>query len=1555
ASLLITTQELRPILTEYTGDVLYLDEIPSLPLPSAKINADVKPQDTFILLYTSGSTGVPKGVKLTHANIVCNINWYIKRYELTEEDRCGEYASYGFDMHMYDPYSALSAGAAAVVVPDEYRLDFHELNEYYERNKVTHVFMTTQVGRQFAVSVQNHSLKTLTVGGEKLVTLDPPKEYTFINGYGPTETTMLVSAMDVVKAEMNIPIGKPLDNTKLYVVDENLRRLPIGAIGELLIAGLRVGDGYLNRPDKTAEVFIKNPFEKGEYENAYRSGDIVRYRSDGNIEFIGRRDGQVKINGFRIELTEVEAVIRDYPGVKDATVAAFDHPAGGKFIAAYVVGDEPLDTNAIGEFIKERKPPYMVPAAFMQLEKIPLNQNSKVNKRALPKPELKSHAKSADTATAAPLNVLEKELKDIVAKIVNSEDFGITDHLGDLGITSISGISLATAVFRKYGVQVKVRELVSHGSIQSIENDILTHLLYSQKEEKEESSSVREPAAASKKACRLTFAQQGVFAECQANPDTVQYNIPVDISMPQGVDEKRLEAAVRTVIDAHPYICCRFVPDKDGEIIQEAIPDFKLQIPVRELSDTEFDGYRQEFVRPFDLSSGPAFRFEIIKTGDKVHLLADLHHLISDGASEDIFVKQLCLALDGKEIEKENYDYYAFAAEESIDEETEAFFEEKMADAGEATRIIPDVFEEGLPHTERSARIATDISSVTEFSKKAGITPASLYLAAAFLTLSRFVCEDTAAIATVSNGRSNLKLSDTMGMFVNTLPLSARLDNSEKTEDYLKRVSKLFSDTIAHENYPFARIASKYDFHPSVSFTYQIGVMNEYGIKEGRVNVSVLNLDIAKIPVALYIDGTTDEACIRVNYDSSMYSEAIALSIAQSMENVVRGLMSQESISGISLTDEKQWEVLDGYNSPWDLEYDKGDSAVSVFRRTAASHPDKTAAVFKDKSYTYRELDELTDALAAKIYCTVSEATGKKDLKEMVTAILLPRDENVFIMPLAVIKTGMAYEPLDPAYPKDRLNFMVNDAKAGLLICADDLTDLVDEYKGPVLKVSELYSMEEKEPVAADPSPKDLFIMLYTSGSTGTPKGCQIEHGNLVSYAHGVRNDFYREDDRIAAYASFGFDVNMSDVFCTLLNGGTVYLIPEEIRMELGALASYFDKEGITALLLTTQVGVQFLQNYPKLKTLRMLVMGGEKLPAVDPKALSYTIVNGYGPTENCCGVSLFAIREWEPNIPIGKPMATIHGYVLDRTGHRLPAGAAGEYCLAGPQVSRGYLNRPDKTAEAYEDCPFGQFRMYHTGDIVRYRTNGDVEFVGRRDGQVKIRGFRIETKEIEAVIREYEGISNVTVQAYDYEGGGKYLAAFVVSSDSVDTEKLAGFIKERKPAYMVPAVIMQIEEIPLTVNQKVDKKALPAPKLQKAAYVAPVGQTEEDFCAIFGQVLGIEKVSAEDDFFDIGGSSILAMKVVLAAGKAGYDIVYNDVFTYTTPRELAGFVDKEDKTASQPLIFETETPGEIPSTGPDGYDYTAIHELMEKNTIEAFKNGTRHPVSKDVLLLGAT
>ena len=1574
AKLLIADRDLTGILKDWQGETLLTEDIPGLPDTTDDERLQLqavapKAEDLFILLYTSGSTGTPKGAMLVHRNLMAFCHWYRGACELNEDSCAAAYASYGFDACMMDMYPVLTAGGKLLIIPESIRLDLVKLNEVYRDRKVTHAFMTTQVGRQFAQICDSPYLKYLLVGGEALVPVTPPEGFRLINIYGPTECTVCITTKHVDRLYRRVPIGKALDNIKLYVVDKNMKRLPAGVPGELCAAGPQVSRGYLNLPEKTGVIYVNNPFDhEPGYELMYRTGDIVRLLPDGMIDFIGRNDGQVKVRGFRIELNEVEEVIRRFDGIRDATVAAFDAPGGGKELAAYVVSDQTVNIQALKEFIRGEKPAYMVPAVIMQIDRIPLNQNQKVNRRALPKPEMTSS--DADHASAgAPLNRLEEKLQELISELLGGSRPGLTETLSSYGFSSLSAIRMATLIYKQYGVQLAVKSLAASGTIQSIENEILTAWMTKKDPDDEKDNSRQaekqpEEQTADSKQGRilpLSFSQQGVFAECQASPENRTYNLPACLGFPGTVTAETLKQALLDVIAAHPAFATRFVVQANNEIGQTEDRNFVPDIPVRTMDTDCFARYRDEFSRPFRLLEEPLCRFEIVQT-DKLYLLMDMHHLIVDGGSVDIFMHDLCRRLEGVAPEKEDYTCFDAVADEKLTEEAETFFENYLAEYEESTQLIPDVYDKDADHSEGTVNVPTDLLRTREFASKNGVTSAAVYLAAEYIACARYCCDGFAAISTISNGRSNLKLYRTLGMFVNTLPLYLKVPESEDTLSFVRRVGQGFTDVLEHENYPFARVAKKFDFRPMVSYAYQVGVLNEMTVHGEKVSVDEISLDRAKLPVSVFINGTENGGVIQVSYDRALFSENMMLGFAQSIENVARELTEKENLNEISLTDEKQWKVLDSWQRPFDLNYDHSDTAVSLFRKQAAMQPDKTAAVYADRSYTYRELDELTDRMAVVIRERMCRITGKQKLAEQAIPILTNRNENVFLLPLAVLKAGCAYEPLDRNYPQERLNFMVKDAGAALMIAENELYGTVSEYTGEMLSVSELLAeadnVSSEQIMLPEPGIHDLLILLYTSGTTGTPKGVQIEHGNLVAYAHGSSSDgFYTKDSRTAAYASFGFDVNMADTFCTLLNGGTLYVIPEDMRMNLDELAAYFDEAGITEVLLTTQVGVQFLNRFPKMKTLRTLTVGGEKLPAISTENLSYQINNGYGPTENCCGVSLFPVRSWEPNIPLGKPMQTIHGYILDKTGHRLPEGAAGEYCLSGPQVSRGYLNRPDKTAEAFEQCPFNEFRMYHTGDIVRYRHNGDVEFVGRKDGQVKIRGFRVELKEIEAVIRSFEGIEDATVQPYDYETGGKYLAAFVVSRGTVDIKELNAFIKARKPAYMVPAVTMQIDSIPLTINQKVDKKRLPKPVAVKTEYIAPETEAEKEFCRIFGEILNVEKFSVEDDFFDLGGSSISAMKVVLAAEKVGYGIVYQDVFSCPTPRMLAEKAESLNEKATDMLSSETVVPavnGGIVETGRDGYDYSDIHTLLNGNTLEAFRNGKMKAI-RDVLLLGAT
>ena len=1468
--------------------------------------------DAFILLYTSGTTGTPKGVMLSEQNILTFCDFHTKHIGLTPESRYATYAGYGFDAFMHDLWGCMVAGAAMYVIGDDIRFDLEAIHDYFLKEGITHTFMTTQVATQL---VQNFpdipGLQFVGTGGEKLMSLDPPT-YTLQNGYGPTEATVYVSSYWVNKNEPNIPIGHPNDTAQLFIVNKYGHRVPWGASGELLIAGPQVGLGYLNQPEKTAQTFVEWSGKR-----VYRTGDIVRYRHDGEIEFVGRKDGQVKIRGFRIELKEVEAVIRQFDGIKDATVQAFDYPSGGKFIAAYVVSDQKVDIQALNAFIMDQKPPYMVPAVTMQIDAIPLNQNQKVNKRALPEPK----AQTDDTPKeAAPLNVLEQQLADIVAGIVNNRDFGITTDLRYVGLSSISAIKLATQVYKRFGVQLDAKLLVKGATLQTIENEILNAML----------GGHQSPIANDQSPITndgpypLSHAQTGVYFECMKNPTSTLYNIPMRAKLPLSIDDETLRSAVTRVVNNHPELFVHFRTNDTG--VEQVIERQELNVESRALNESELEAYRAEFVHPFNLSKDLLCRFSIVRTEQALYLYCDMHHLVCDGASYDVFFNELCALLDGGTIDAEMCSYAQFVADEQAakdgDEYTAAkeFFHSQLAQVEGPTELAPDITN---PKDGEIGQVYAPMSlaAAEALAQQAGVTPAGATLAAVFYTLARFANADDLCITTISNGRSNLKMANTVGMMVNTLALSSKIAD-QTVEAFIRETGEHFEQTLAHENYPFAQIAADYDLTAEIMFAFQLGVLSEYRVQGQVMPTENMELNVPKFKIAFYIVEVNGQPSVAIEYDNGRYSREMMQSLAQSVSNALIAFAAQPTaaLRTISLMDESQAKLLDSFNETA-VPYDNTQTILSLFKAQVAKTPDALALVYTDKRFTYREVDELSDRIAAGLHPTTN-----------VIAIKVQRSEWMVLGALAVLKTGCAYLPLDPSYPEERLAYMQQDANSCMLLTEKEFEEL---SKGEGLPVTG-YGLRETKP-------SDLFILLYTSGSTGVPKGVMLEHGNLVAFCHWYQRYYdLHEGHKVAAYASFGFDACMMDLYPALTCGAAVYIVPEDLRLNLPELGRYFDAEGITHSFMTTQIGYQFATNV-ECHSLQHLSVGGEALSALNPPT-NYRLHNGYGPTECTIFTTTYLVSEYEQHIPIGKPLDNLQLFIMDTNGQRLPLGATGELWVSGPQVSRGYLNLPEKTAETF--VTWNGLRCYRTGDIVRYLPDGNIQFVGRRDGQVKIRGFRIELKEVEAVIRQFDGIKDATVQAFDYPNGGKFIAAYIVSDQQIDIQALNAFIRERKPPYMVPAATMQIDLIPLNQNQKVNKRALPAPKIQADDhdYVAPANDTEKLFADIFASVLSLDKVGATDNFFELGGTSLMVTRVIIEADKAGKHIAYADLFNHTTPRELATLVDGQSAAA------ESDTPDrEITE-----FDYTAINELLQANTLESFKTGERQDLG-NVLLTGAT
>ena len=1530
--LLIADEELCSIVDEYKGEVLFTKDIRNL--KDSQALDGPKPESLFTLIYTSGSTGVPKGCQLEHRNMVAFCHVHIHALQVESDSRVGAYASFGFDACLLEMWPPLILGATVYIIPEDIRLDLIALNEYFEQNGITHTFMTTQVARSFVNDIDNHSLKSFITGGEKLADVTPPP-YLLVNGYGPSESICYVTAFAVKEKLQNIPIGKAVDNMHLYIMDARGRRLPVGAAGELWVNGPQVGRGYLNRPEKTAESFVETPWGR-----CYRTGDIVRYLPDGNIQFVGRRDGQVKIRGFRIELTEVEAVIRQFPGIKDVTVQAFDYDNGGKFLAAYIVSDQQVDIDALNRFILDEKPPYMVPAVTMQIDIIPLNQNQKVNKKALPKPEQK--ASEFVEESNVPMNVLEKEIHAIIAQIINTEDFGITTILGYVGLTSIMAIKLAIQINKRFGVILNSKALAKTGSVQSIENEILRCLM----DEGRGKSEASEEKHADMSNIPLSYAQMGVYVDSVKNPESTIYNTPVIARFPKDVDINLLTNAVETLIKKHPQLQAHF-GSAGSDIIQIVDTDQPVEITQSQCREEDIPHYKWEFVKPFNLRQGPLYRVEIVTTGQWVYLMMDIHHLVVDGSSFDLLLSQLFDLLNGKEIEPETFTYADFVAAQKAAESSEDysaardFFQERLCNVEGVTEIPSDLSNPQPQGTLGTLYTPLDFTAIENFCRQQNISPAHHILAATFYALSRFANNEQLCITTISNGRSDLRISNTVGMFVNTLALSATI-GEQSVMEFINETSRNFDETLQHETYPFTRIASDYDLTAEIMFAYQMGIIDDYKYKGETIAVESFESETPKFRIAFFImNDESGQPSICLQYDNGRYSQELMKCLAQSIVNAANAFISNPDapLKNVSLLDAGQTALLDSFNQN-DVPYDNTQNIVSLFRQQVQRVPDNIAMVYHDIRLTYKQVDEKSERIAQYVQ---SLGLGSED----VVSILIPRSEWMVLASIGVLKAGCAYQPLDPSYPAERLNFMMQDAGAKLLIADEELRPIVDEYKGDVLLTKDIETLPAAEtPVKADITPSSLFIMLYTSGSTGTPKGCQLEHGNLVCFCHWYHRYYdLKPESKVAAYASYGFDACMMDMYPALTCGASVYIIGEDIRLNLPDLNDYFNRQGITHSFMTTQVGCQFAINFDN-HSLRHLSVGGEKVLPLTPPT-TYQLHNGYGPTECTIFTTTYPMNEFQQNAPIGKPLDNFRLYIVDKQLNRLPVGAVGELWVSGPQVSRGYLNRPEKTAETYLANPFTTdtkySRVYRTGDIVRYLSDGNIQFVGRRDGQVKIRGFRIELKEVEAVIREYPGIKDATVQAFDYDNGGKFIAAYIVSDQQVDIKELNAFIGKQKPSYMIPAATMQIDAIPLNQNQKVNRKALPAPVIQAVEheYVEPKNEQERMFANIFGDILSIDKVSATDNFFELGGTSLMVTKVIIECDRAGYHVIYGDVFAHPTPRLLAQYV-------------SGETPVQDTDTEVTGFDYTGIDAILQRNNIDTFLKGERQQLG-NVLLTGAT
>ena len=1529
SKVVIAERQYIDLLDEYKGPVIYLDELDKLKDESRPTNRP-KPENLFIMLYTSGSTGVPKGVMLEHHNIMAACGVDIKFRNLQHDARVSAYASYGFDADMLDLYPAICVGGTIFIIPEEMRLDLVALNNYLNENKITDAFFTTQVGRQLVSELNFETIRTISVGGEKLVPINPPKNYKLFNLYGPTEGTIYCSGFVVDKLYHRIPIGHALADYKFYVLDENKKRLPYLVKGELYISGPQVARGYLNRDEENKKAFLKNPFDKDlAFQNLYKTGDIVRFLPDGVIDFIGRKDFQVKIRGFRVELSEVEQIIRQYPDIKDATVKDFADPAGVKYIVGYIVSEKQIDIDDLKAFIKSKKPPYMVPPYIMQLDSIPLNQNQKVNKKALPVPELKVEE------VVPPNGEDEQKIYDIMKDILGHSSFGVTTDIYEAGLTSISSITLTVRLSKAFNKPITNQDLSDNPTIRE-----LASLLANKQDEKEYEVLDEYP---------LTKTQEGIFIESIAKPGSTNYNIPLLFKIDKSIDLERLKDSVLKTLTAHDYLLLTLAMDDDGNI--KALRK-EVQPKVDIIKVDKLD--QKALVRPFEIVGGVLYRAEIYETKEDNYLFLDFHHIICDGTSEIIILNDINKAYGGEELEKESFSGFELALEE-VDKRNSKQYEEAKNYYTSLLKEVEDgyLLKKDLK-TKEEARLhvddiysSLDVNQIKAFASKNGLTLNAITNFVFGFASSKFIYKQDALFVTIYNGRNSSKTMNTVSMMVKTLPVYIKYKEEDEIIPLLASIKKQLENSELNDIFSFQEVASTFNITSDVMFAYQGDLFEFNKIGNKPAESVILDSDDAKSLFSLDVFIENNKFKLHFEYDESQYGKNTIDSFARLFELVLSEVTSKKYIREINCLPEEDKKLYEKFNQTYVKPSNKVYS--KLVEEMVEKYPDNLAVAGKDGEYTYKEFNASANKVA---HALLDNKVGLGDRVIMLT----PRRVSAYIVREGILKSGGAFVAIDPKYPDDRIEYIITDSDAKVLVTTKEIEKekkaLLDKTQVKVLRIEEILESNKVSNPNVDIPMSSLAYIIYTSGSTGKPKGVMISHKNLSNYvldgSNLATNEYRIIKGKVSScsFASFAFDASLQEE-CVILSHGyqTVIASEEEIENPL-LLSETLKKYGVNIMFLTPSY-VSNVLDVPEfteaLRNFQVLDMGAEAVPyelveRIRKLGINCLIDNGYGPTETTITSSMTFIED--QYVTIGKPVANTKYYILDKAGHILPINAIGDLTIAGDSVGIGYYKLEEKTKAAFIDLN-GE-KAYRSGDLARMNNEGNTEFFGRLDNQIKLHGLRIELDEIEKVCNSHPDVTRCVVLVKNNSVDGDYLALYYTASREVSKDELIMFMAKSLTPYMIPKAMMQLDRVPLTPNGKVDKKALPeiATTSVNKEKKAPRNDTEKAICEIFAKALGVESVGVDEDFFELGGTSLSASKVAMLALKEGLSLAYKDVFEKSTVEELAALI-----TGEQPVEAEVKQEEQRDDKYP----------ALDKNKIEFVDDVYKERELGVVLLAGAT
>ncbi len=1466
----------------------------------------VAPDNLAYVIYTSGSTGTPKGVMNTHANAP-RIALHPNYATISDADSILQLSSFAFDGSIFDIFGALLNGARLVIADREDAMDVERLADLIERERISVFFVTTAMFN-LLTDLRPESLqgvRTILFGGEKssfpsvrkaLLALGPGR---LVNVYGPTECTVFSTHHPIASVDERlgvIPIGRPITDTRAYILDNGWDLAPVGATGEIAIAGEGLCRGYLNRPDLTAGRFIPDPFSAEPGGRLYLTGDVGKRLPDGSIQFLERRDNQVKLRGFRIEPGEIEAALHAHPAVRDAVVCVREDEPGDKRLVAYMVASETggMDASKIREDLSSRLPGYMVPSDFMLLDALPMNRNGKVERSALPAPP---RSMGDGGRSGAPRTETEKCIARIWSELLHRESVGIHDDFFHCGGHSLLATQAASRIREALDVALPLRMLFDNPTVAALAGALRPG---------ETPSALPSPAPERGGAVPLSYAQERLWLLDQLEPASDRYNIPGAVRILGRLRVDALQKAFDAVILSHEGLRTVFEKIDGGPRARTIKPD-GLPLLFVDLKDLPVEEREEEALRrvkefaalPFRLDEWPLLRAAVMKMDDEEHVLAvAMHHIISDGWSLSVLLKDLSdaygAAVRGEEPPRYSgmqYSEYAERQRKWLDagamEQQLAYWRKTLEGAPDLLSLPTDFPRPALQgRNGKTLRFEMDKESsegLRSLCLRHGATPFMGLLAAAYVLLSRCSNETDVCIGAPIANRSMKEAEGLIGFLVNTLVMRIRANDSMPFVELLRAVRRVALDAYDHQDAPFEKVVEALNPERALghSSLFQVALafqnLPEARLALGDARIKPFNADFGSAKFDLAFSFYEDDGKIigLVEYCTDLFRENSIRRMTRHFTQIVRAAAADENqpICDIDLLTESEKETIIGAWSHSRARTIPDARCHEMVEEQARRQPGQAAVVAGEERATYGELNAEANRLARELQrCGVGP--------EKLAAVVLDPSLSMIAGMLGVMKAGGAYVPIDPAYPAHRIERMLRDAAPDAIVTDSVHAPRLRAFSsGPVILTDRLQSEPvrdgEREDLPTKVHPGSPAYVIYTSGSTGVPKGTVLSHEGLSNLVQWQVSEFdIGPSDRMSQVASFGFDAAVFEVWPCLCAGATLEIAPREALLSPRTLQQWLLDRSITFAFVPTPMAEGLFQlSWPPDAPLRCMMIGGDRLKDFprEPR-FGFTVVNNYGPTENTV-VSTFQRIDPAASQPvgaIGRPIDNATVYVLDCHGRPVPEGVPGELHIGGPGLARGYLGRADLTAANFiPDCFSGLAgqRLYKTGDLVRWLPDGVLEFLGRIDRQVKVRGFRVELGEIEAVLREHPDVESALVVSHGSDSGNGRLAAYVAARgpSQSSTKALKRFLSERLPAFMVPAAVMRVEAFPLTPNGKVDFRALPAPVWsdgEKDSFIAPKTAMEQTIAHIWRDVLDVESVGVRDNFFDAGGNSLLLVKV---------------------------------------------------------------------------------------------